>query len=190
MLHPVVAALATSTLLATFQPAPVATVVIVVRHAEKVDAGANANLSPAGLARAADLADLAEDFRVNALYTTEYCRTTQTALAVAHRLHLPIAVQPGGSGIESCQPAVDVPVLFLEPGVADPRALAASLREEQRGRVVLVVGHSNTVPEILTALGGNAFSAVTIGDDEYDRLFVVTLPETGDGQPTLVEHRY
>ncbi|MGH9464450.1 MAG: histidine phosphatase family protein [Thermoanaerobaculia bacterium] len=178
-------------LAAGLAPAPgsAATIVLLARHAEKLDDDANPNLSPAGLERAEDLADLAERFGVHALYATEVCRTAQTALAVAHRLRMPIAVQPGGGGIEQCTPAVDVPVLFLDPELAAPAALAAALREEHRDRVVLVVGHSNTVPAILRALGGPAFPEVAIGDDEYGRLFIVTLPD-GDGEPALVEQRY
>lgn len=165
------------------------TIVLLVRHAEKLDNGANPDLSPAGLERSEDLADLAERFGVNAVYATEFCRTAQTALGVAHRLRIPMAVQPGGGGIEHCDPLVDVPVLFLDSELATPEALATAVRDEQHGRVVLVVGHSNTVPAILHALGGATFPEVTIGDDEYGRLFVVTLPD-GSGEPTLVEQAY
>jgi hypothetical protein len=45
-------------------------------------------------------------------------------------------------------------------------------RLKQDGATALVVGHSNTVPEIVAALG--VATAVTVADDEYDNLFIVT----------------
>ena len=52
--------------------------------------------------------------------------------------------------------------------------------------VALVVGHSNTVPEIIERLGGG--TVAPMADDEYDRLFLVTL--TGPGQATVVTLHY
>jgi hypothetical protein len=52
--------------------------------------------------------------------------------------------------------------------------------------VALVVGHSDTVPEIVKLLGGG--NVPPIGDSEYDRLFIVTL--TGPKQATVVTLRY
>ena len=37
---------------------------------------------------------------------------------------------------------------------------------------VLVVGHSNSVPDVIKGLGATA--PVTIGDDEFDNLFIVS----------------
>ncbi len=51
----------------------------------------------------------------------------------------------------------------------DTDGLVARLRAEHAGGVVLLVGHSNTVPAIIKALGG---PDVTIGDMEYDNLFI------------------
>ena len=51
------------------------------------------------------------------------------------------------------------------------------LRRMEPGASALVAGHSNTVPELLTALGVK--ETVTIADDEYDNLFVVTLDSAG-----------
>jgi hypothetical protein len=54
---------------------------------------------------------------------------------------------------------------------------AAELLAKNRGKVVLVVGHSNTVPAILRGLG--VTDVADIPDTEYDNLFIVTVPETG-----------
>jgi hypothetical protein len=59
----------------------------------------------------------------------------------------------------------------------DAKALAVRIVAEQAGRTALVCGHSNTVPELLKALGVK--DEVKIADDEYDRMFVVTLDPEG-----------
>jgi hypothetical protein len=51
---------------------------------------------------------------------------------------------------------------------------------------VLVVGHSNTVPDILKRLGIK--ETITIADTEYDNLFIVVRPAAGD--PTLIRMRF
>ena len=66
-------------------------------------------------------------------------------------------------------------------------ALAKELRAKHKGRTVLVVGHSNTVPQIVEALGGArppAFDEAT----EFDRLTIVIIPKKGKTQ--VVQARY
>lgn len=134
--------------------------VYVVRHAERADGGAGASagamsgapadphLSAAGVARAARLADMLADAGIKAIYVTEFKRTQETAAPLATKLHL----------------AVDT------TRSADSAALVASMKAQHPHDVVLVVGHSNTIPDIIKALGG---PAITIGDNEYDSIFVV-----------------
>jgi hypothetical protein len=52
--------------------------------------------------------------------------------------------------------------------------------------VVLVVGHSNTIPELLRALG--CAETIALGSNEYDALFLV-VPTTGESA-TLIRLRY
>jgi len=66
---------------------------------------------------------------------------------------------------------------------ADETAALVAKVKAAKG-AVLVVGHSNTVPEVMTALGVKP--AVTIADTEFDNLFIVT---TG-AKPTMVRLRY
>lgn len=135
-----------------------AQMVILVRHAERADGGAGTGstmtgsndpeLSAAGKARAEKLAAMLADAGVVAIYTTEYRRTKDTAAPLAAR-----------TGVKA------------EAVLArDREALIAKVKSHVSG-AVLVVGHSNTVPEVVKALGG---SAVTIADDEYDSLFFVS----------------
>lgn len=136
-----------------------AQMVILVRHAERADAGAGApagaamtaapdpELSAAGKARAATLAAMLKDAGITAIYTTEYRRTRDTAAPLADLLKL------SSEAISA----------------RDQAALLAKIKAHTSG-AVLVVGHSNTVPAIIKALGG---PDVTIGDNEYDNLFFV-----------------
>ena len=137
--------------------------VILVRHAERADGGAGANtmttapadplLSAAGAARAARLAQVLADAGITAIYATEFRRTQDTAKPLAAKLGVPVQSVPA----------------------KDTVGLVAKLRAGHAKDVVLVIGHSNTVPEVIKALGG---PTVTIGDQEYDSLFVL-VPATG-----------
>lgn len=134
-----------------------AQMVIVVRHAERADAGAAAGnamtaapdpeLSAAGKARAQALAAMLKDAGVTAIYTTEFRRTKDTAVPLAEALKITSEVV----------------------SARDQAALIAKIKAHASG-AVLVVGHSNTVPAIIKALGG---ADVTVGESEYDSLFFV-----------------
>ncbi len=134
-----------------------AQMVIVVRHAERADAGAAAGntmtaspdpeLSEAGKSRARTLAAMLADAGVTTIYTTEFRRTRDTAAPLADALKI-------SSEVISSR---------------DLDGLVAKLKSH-KGGAVLVVGHSNTVPAIVKALGG---PAVTIADTEYNNLFFV-----------------
>jgi 2,3-bisphosphoglycerate-dependent phosphoglycerate mutase len=65
--------------------------------------------------------------------------------------------------------------------------LVNELIAAHQGKTVVIVGHSNTVPEILKVLTQNSFT-VNIHENQFDNLFVVTLT---DGQkPTVVTMKY
>ena len=79
------------------------------------------------------------------------------------------------------QPTAEATGLAME--VYGPRDLAA-FAERLRGMPGrhLVLGHSNTTPELVVALGGDPGS--NIEELEYDRLYIVTL--TDDGASTVL----
>jgi broad specificity phosphatase PhoE len=130
-------------------------VVFLVRHAERADAGtpaakmagADPELSDAGKARAASLAALLKDAKITAIFTTEYKRTRDTAQ--------PLAAATG-----------------VAAAVVDSKD-AASLIDKVKASAgnILVVGHSNTLPDVIKALGVG--EPVSIADDQFDNLFVV-----------------
>jgi broad specificity phosphatase PhoE len=143
--------------------------VFVVRHGEKISEE-DERLTEAGRARAGRLADMLRKSGVSAIYSTDTERTIGTARPLANALGLKIRiyeVQPS-NGRFDFGPFVD------------------RIRSEVPDGVVLVVGHSNSVPPLLRALA--CAEEVTIESDEYDNLFVV-VPKA-DEKATLVRLRY
>jgi broad specificity phosphatase PhoE len=156
-------AIAALALIAATRPLSAQEAIYIVRHAERADQSADAALSTKGAARSDRLRDLLRDAGITHIFTTELRRTIDTATPLASALHLrPARV-----------PADDTPAL-----VTRLRALGAHDR-------ALVVGHSNTVPAVLSALGVDA--AITLGDSDYDNLFIVVL---NAARPVLLRLRY
>lgn len=138
--------------------------VVLVRHAERADGGAAANtgmssapadpaLSAAGEARAERLAAMLADARIKAIFASEFRRTRDTGAPLAARLKIPVQ----------------------SVSAKDAASLAARIKKEHAADVVLVIGHSNTIPEVIKALGG---PAITMADDEYSAIYVLN-PATG-----------
>jgi broad specificity phosphatase PhoE len=150
-------------LLAAADQARAQSAVILVRHAERLDDSSDSPLSAAGEQRAERLARMLESAGVTAIYTTPYQRTVKTAEPLARRLGLKITSD--------------------DPPPAD---LLRRIHESHPQGTVLIVGHSNTVPDLLTALGYN--TPVQIPANEYDNLFIVA-PRQGSA-PVVVRLRF
>ena len=141
--------------------------VIFVRHAERADGGAGAQPSPPGMtaapadpllsaageARAAKLATMLADAGITAIYTTEFKRTLDTAKPLAAKLGLKPQVVAAN----------------------DTQALVTRVKAEQPKGVVLIISHSNRVPDAIKAFGGRE---VKIADDDYSGIYILT-PATG-----------
>ena len=141
---------------------PAALTFIVVRHAEKArDDPRDPTLTAAGHARAEALAAALADAPVVAVYATGYRRTQQTAAPTARVHALPVTTY------DAKGPAV---------------AFAAQLRQAHRAGHVLVVGHSNTAPDIAAALCG--CDVAPMDESEYDRRMTVHIG--ANGQVTLI----
>ena len=137
------------------------TIVVLVRHAEKAAEPANdPPLTPAGAARAQALARALADARVDVVIATPTRRTRETAAPAAALWSL---------APEEMSPAGGVP--------AHAAAVAERIRAAHAGKRVLVVGHSNTIPAIIRALGGPAMPDLC--DAQYASLFVLEVPATG-----------
>ena len=143
--------------------------VILVRHAEKVDASADPVLSEAGQRRAVDLAVALSGSDLTHVFTSPLQRTRLTArpAAEAH--------------------AINPEVISFEGGTeAHVRRVAARIRSRPAAAVVLVVGHSNTVPLIAGALGETGPSEMA--DCEYDRLTVIPVEDDGDSPAVITRY--
>ncbi|MBA2525521.1 MAG: histidine phosphatase family protein [Pyrinomonadaceae bacterium] len=129
------------------------TTVILVRHAEKNIEPDNPNpaLSPAGQERAQTLVRVLGESGITAIYATQYLRTQGTASPLADRLGLKVN-QLDARNVEE---------------------LVRQIKSHHSGDVVFVAGHSNSVPAVMSALGGGALPELP--EQEYDNMFVVTL---------------
>ncbi len=142
--------------------------IILVRHAELQGAAMadpkSLPLSADGKARAERLANLLRDAHVGAIYATDFLRTQETARPLARNLEQRLIVVPKG----------------------DAREFTARLRRENAGDIVLVVGHTDTLPGLFKALG-YPFK-VKIDAQDYGNLFIVT--PRPQGAPGFVRLRY
>lgn len=135
---------------------------LLVRHAEKdtLVAGNDPPLRAEGLVRAQELVHIAGAAGVSTIYVTHWTRNRQTAG--------PIAAALGES------------LTVVDPVDETLRRLKA----RHFGETVLVVGHSNTVPQIVAGLTGRTL----VSPVRYDGLWVITLGR--DGRTTLASLRY
>lgn len=148
------------------------TAILLVRHAEKAtDANEpGVPLSAAGRDRAERLAEILGRTTIVGIYATETDRARQTAAPLARARKLEIrAYAPRDAN-----------------GKPAPHLLLDRLKKDAPSGMVFVVGHSNTVPEILAALGHP--EKVEIPSTQFDDLFVV-VPREG-AAPTVLRLKY
>jgi broad specificity phosphatase PhoE len=151
--------LSISLLLATYANA--APVVFIVRHAEKASTGGkDPDLSVQGQNRADALAQILKDSQITAVFVTELKRTQETAAPTARAAHVSPTMIPAN----------------------DIGAVVEKLRAVNGN--ALVVGHGNTIPELLKALG--ITTPVSIPEDDYTEIFAVLFGET----PQLLRLHY
>jgi broad specificity phosphatase PhoE len=142
-----------------------ATTFILVRHAETSGSGSNPNLSVDGQTRANRLSQILDKVNLNAVYSTNFNRTMQTAQPAASSKGLSIATYDP-----------------FAPGVLIDQVLASF-----PGGYVLVVGHSNTIPDMLNEMVG-ADLYPDIGESEFDNFFVVHVSIHGVARVTHLKY--
>lgn len=146
----------------TALPAHDGVAVVVVRHAEKHDDDRlDPSLAGPGDVRASTLAATLAGAGLDRAIATQYRRTRQTAAPAANAAGIEVEVREINAGNSASYAA----------------SLAADLRAMPAGSTVLVVGHSNTVPDIVLALSGQA--AEPMPETEYDRYTLVLLDAEG-----------
>lgn len=126
------------------------TTLYLIRHAEKADATKDTELSEGGKARAEKWKNFFSDKNISAIYATPYKRTIATAAPLAEKL---------GININSYNPSQ----LDLK-----------SVTETHRGKSVLIVGHSNTLPNHVNKLL-NENKYAEIDESEFGTLYIVTV---------------
>jgi phosphohistidine phosphatase SixA len=149
-------ALAGALLLPAFAMAD-AKVIYVTRHAEKGTESKDPNLTPQGQARARTLALMLSKVGIKHAFSSATQRTRQTAQPLAALAGVEVETYDAG------KPAIVIEKI---------KALAGP---------TLLVGHSNTVPDLVKMLGG---VAAPMTDDEFDRLYQVSI--NADGSVTTV----
>lgn len=142
------------------QVAANANTIYLTRHAEKSATGTDPVLTAEGQVRATNIAATLKDAQVKHIYSTAYQRTQQTAQPLATYLNLPVTTYDGGQ---------------LATFAQQLRALPDN---------ALVVGHSDTTPELIRQLGGDPGSA--IAETEFDRLYQMTFGADGSVTTTLL----
>lgn len=129
--------------------------IFVVRHAEKLTddpKDKDPGLSELGAQRAIDLMKDLRGEKIDSIYTTNYKRTKLTAFPLADKI---------GIAMKTYNPA-------------DHKTLAKQLIENAKGKKILIVGHSNTVLEVVEAFGATK-PVKELTDDDYDYIFEITV---------------
>jgi phosphohistidine phosphatase SixA len=152
------------------------TTVFLIRHAEKADAPReDPPLDEKGKLRAQELARMLAGSGVKAIYTSQFLRTKQTGEPLAKQLGLTITP------------------LALQMSQSNPREVSEqSIAEitgkiyERAGDAALVIGHSNTIPEVIRKLGGDVVPK--IDEKNFNDIFVVTV--YGKGKAKVVQMKY
>lgn len=172
LLMPILGSIAALAFVAWVYSSISTTTVVLVRHAEKViQAGDDPGLTPEGVLRAKALATMFSTAGVDALFASQFRRTKETLSPLSAAT---------GKDIEQ----VDA---------RDPVLLVDKIFSLHRGQLVIVAGHSNTIPELIQLLAN--IDTPAIDESDYGSIYILTLPRFGEarllqiGYPELASPR-
>ena len=136
-----------------------------IRHAEKENDGTkDPNLSEEGKERAKRLTKMLSSSKPSLILSTPYQRTQNTVVGLSKNL---------GISIEEYHP--------------NDKGLLAKLLEENKGKTIVISGHSNTTPVLVNQLiGANKYQ--TLGEDEYGKIFIVSCVSVGSGKEIVLTY--
>ena len=141
------------------------TTFILIRHAEKANDGtSDPPLKDIGKERAEKLKQLFEHAEITAIYATPFKRTKSTVAPLATAL---------GQEIKSYDPR--------------NKDFIDKLVNTNKGGTVVISGHSNTTPMVVNKLLGKE-KFKPLQEDEYDKIFIVTINKKGKGTSTLLSY--
>lgn len=129
------------------------TTYILVRHSEKDTSdptNRNPNLTAEGKTRSENLVNILKDIKIDAVYSTNYIRTLQTAEPIAKNRNIEISMY-------------------------DPRKLYdIAFQAQTKGKTSIIVGHSNTTPAFVNKIIGQQ-KYKEIDEKEYGTLFIIKI---------------
>lgn len=140
--------------------------IFIVRHAEK-EAGKDPLLTPAGNKRAGDLLQVLRSENIQKIYVSQFRRTQQTADSLRIQL-----------GIDTVHYTADT--------LCD-KLVGAIMAHSDFGKTILVVAHSNTIPQLIRKLGVFDYPYGDIADPDYENLFLVRYEK---GKAKLTQMRF
>jgi len=147
--------------LAWFFESQATTTIIFFRHAEQTSHDeADPPLSEAGQRRVVELTRQLVDADVvagiDAIYSTPYIRSLETARPLADRLDLPINTYSAD----------------------DTEEILDTILKNHKGKIILVIGHSSTLPVLIANLGASK-KVPAIAQNEFDNIYIISIPWFG-----------
>ncbi len=150
--------------------------VFLIRHAEREDEPRqDPPLKKEGVVRSQELSRLLSNAGIKAIFTSQFTRTKQTAEPLAAKLGLTtmpftLKINPSNSRQIAAESTTEVTNKILE----------------RAGESILVIGHSNSIPDVIKMLGGDVVP--TIDERKFDDLFIVTV--YAKGKARVVQMKY
>ena len=143
------------------------TTVMLVRHAEKGSAPpGDPYLTSAGEARAAKLVHVVGSSGIKAIFVSNTNRSRRTAQDLADSLNI-VPTEMSASAVDE---------------------MSGRILNDFRGQTVLVIGHTNTIPDIVEKLGGG--NMPDINEAVYDNLFIVSVCRCYRGVTKVINLKY
>ncbi len=131
----------------------ITTTYFLIRHSEKVrenPADKNPDLNERGFLRAENWLKVLQHISFDAIYSTDFKRTLNTITPISKKLNL-------------------VPIMY-NPSKVD----FGQFQIENEGKNVLIVGHSNTIPQFVNGLIHQQ-KYQEMDDNEFSHLYIVTV---------------
>lgn len=140
------------------------TIFFIVRHAEKdTSGGTNADLNPIGRGRANAFVNIFKKIRIHKVYSTDKPRTKNTAKPLAASKRRPVEIYDAKMQKE----------------------LLESLMKIEKGKKIFMVGHSNTVPQLVNILRG-ADVEKDLDDSDYSTMYIVSVKKIGEAKVQII----
>ncbi len=129
------------------------TKIFIVRHAEK-QTGNDPVLTAEGNKRAGDLMRLLQNEGIQKIYASKTRRTQNTGDSLRIQMNIAMA-------------------LYDADTLCD-KLISAIMENRDFGKTILIIGHSNTIPQIIRKFGVQDYPYGDLGDNDFDNLFVIT----------------